>query len=72
MTGSASLAERFPAEFDPTVYRAVNSDLAHLNDETLWHHYLAGGVAEGRRANALRTREEFRDVAAVAGRILEI
>lgn len=72
MNGAPSLAERFPAVFDPAVYRAVNSDLTQLDDAALRMHYFGPGTAEGRRANALATREAFRDVAAGAERILEL
>jgi hypothetical protein len=66
------LAEAFPPEFDPAIYRDLNSDLWNLDESALREHFTATGEAEGRRANTLATREEFRDIAAKAGRILEL
>lgn len=61
-----------PPEFDPAAYRALHSDLWYLDDAALAAHYERAGRAEGRRAHPIATREAFRDLAATAGRILEI
>ena len=48
-----------PAVFEPGAYRAANDDLASFGDAELDRHYRTYGEAEGRRANALASREAF-------------
>ena len=64
--------DMLPPEFDPAIYHDLNSDLWILQPDELRAHYREAGMAEGRRAHSLQTREQFRDLAAAAPRILEL
>jgi len=63
------LAPRVPKDFDPHEYKALNSDLRHLNDDQLREHFRAHGISEGRvyRAsqNGLRVPDFARHLASV-------
>jgi SAM-dependent methyltransferase len=48
-----------PTEFDASAYRAANSDLVDLAIDDLARHYREYGEDEGRRANAIASREAF-------------
>ena len=37
-----------PSDFDPSEYKALNSDLRHLNDDQLRDHFRVHGITEGR------------------------
>ena len=45
--------------FDSTLYRALNSDLAAMDDAQLGMHWLYHGVSEGRRANLSFNAKEY-------------
>lgn len=44
----------FPADFDPSIYRALNADVAHMSDEVATNHFRTHGMIEGRRASPAR------------------
>lgn len=49
----------FPLGYDAEVYRAVNPDLARLNTQELFEHYVEHGRSEGRVSSLVVTREDF-------------
>jgi len=53
-----------PPVLDLVFYREVNPDLKTLNDDELKEHWLSFGLIEGRRANKLRDRNDFANLAA--------
>jgi SAM-dependent methyltransferase len=61
-----------PLEFEPTAYRALNSDLAHMTDAELLDHYQNYGRKEGRTANSLRDRNDFATLIPKHASVLEI
>ena len=38
----------FPLDFDPDIYRRLNSDLTHLSDRDAISHFKENGMSEGR------------------------
>lgn len=49
----------FPPEYEPTVYRLMNSDLIDLNENELLNHFLSHGITEGRVSNSVVSRPDF-------------
>lgn len=62
----------FPPEFDAAEYRTIHADLWPLSEEELARHFAENGEPQGRCANRLRTREQFRDLALGCRSLLEI
>jgi hypothetical protein len=61
-----------PSEFDCAEYRSAYPDLAGFSNDKLAEHYMAFGETEGRRANAIRTREDFARLIPGGARVLEM
>ncbi len=51
-----------PEAFDLSIYRELNRDLDHLNDEELRDHYVQTGMREGRACSLVRNRKDFIEV----------
>ena len=66
------MIRRAPPVFDPDIYRLCNPDIAHLAANDLAEHFRTFGEAEGRRSNALGSREDFAALVAPEARALEI
>ncbi|MFM9107099.1 MAG: hypothetical protein ACKOWF_10435, partial [Chloroflexota bacterium] len=63
---------RFPSEFDPDIYRALNSIVERMGNAEARAHYRETGRPGGWRANALATREDLVAIIADAPAVLEI
>jgi SAM-dependent methyltransferase len=61
-----------PHDFDCDVYRAANPDLAGFSDAELIQHFLLYGESEGRRGDALASREDFAALVPIDADVLEI
>lgn len=61
-----------PPAVDPPIYRQLWSDLAGFDDAALLAHFERHGADEGRRGNALATREEFAALVPAEADALEI
>lgn len=68
---SAVAAARFPAEFDPEIYRALNSTAARLDDDAARAHYRLTGRPGGFRANAIANRDDLLRLVADAPALIE-
>jgi hypothetical protein len=40
---------KLPEDFDPVIYKKLNKDLRHFNDEEAANHYLTNGISEKRK-----------------------
>lgn len=59
-------------EFEPHIYEDRYADLAGFNVEQLREHYCDFGINEGRIPNSLSNREDFANMAATRGSVLEL
>ncbi len=62
----------FLPEFVPEYYRSIHADLAQMDDEALWQHYVQYGKYEGRASSPHQWREALRSVSEGLGACLEI
>lgn len=63
---------QFPMEFDPEVYKQLNSDLINYSKDELYSHYLNYGLKLGKRANSLKDRIDFIKLISKGKKVLEI
>jgi len=61
-----------PIDFNPEIYKQLYADLVDMNDDQLLRHYLAFGINEGRRCNAIKNRSDFTGLISKEMKVLEI
>jgi SAM-dependent methyltransferase len=61
-----------PEPYETGAYRSAHPDLVDLSSDELRDHYRTHGEGEGRRANGIRTREDFAALVPIDARSLEI